>query len=107
MQNFKDALDFCKLKDLGFHGFPFTWCNRRSGNHNVWIRLDRGVATVDWILRFPTIRAHHLDCFHSDHKPVFLGLDSDLNRFYRKGRLFRFEAMWLKDSSCEGIIQTS
>lgn len=50
--------------------------------------LTGGVATVDWILLFPTIKAHHLDCFHSDHKPVFLGMDSDLNCFYRKGRPF-------------------
>ena len=66
MQGFRDALDFCGLKDLGFNGFPFTWCNRRPGDQNVWIRLDRGIATVDWILRFPTTRIHHLDVFHSD-----------------------------------------
>lgn len=29
MQSFHDALDFCRLKDLGFNGFLFTWCNRR------------------------------------------------------------------------------
>ena len=34
-------------------------------------------------------------------------MDSDLNHFYRKRRPFRFKAMSLKDSSCEGIIQTS
>ena len=39
MQSFRDALDFCRLKDLGFNGFPFSWCNRRPGDQNVWIRL--------------------------------------------------------------------
>ena len=24
MQSFRDALDFCRLKDLGFNGYPFT-----------------------------------------------------------------------------------
>ena len=47
MLGFCDALDFCKLKDLGYNGYPFTWCNRHLGNQNVWIQLDRGVATVD------------------------------------------------------------
>ena len=28
MQGIRDALDFCRLRDLGFNGFPFTWCNR-------------------------------------------------------------------------------
>ena len=35
MQSFRVALDFCRLKDLGFSGFPFTWCNRRPGAYNV------------------------------------------------------------------------
>ena len=35
-----DAIDFCGFKDLGFNGFPFTWCNRRPGDQNVWVRLD-------------------------------------------------------------------
>ena len=47
MLGFCDALDFCRLKDLGYNGYSFTWCNRRLGNQNVWIRLDRRVATVD------------------------------------------------------------
>ena len=35
MQGFRDALDFCSLKDLGYTGFPFTWYNQRPGDHNV------------------------------------------------------------------------
>ena len=53
MQNFRDALDFCRLKDLRFHGFPFTWCNRRPGNQNVWIRLDRGLLLLIRFFIFP------------------------------------------------------
>ncbi|XP_075663156.1 uncharacterized protein LOC142632674 [Castanea sativa] len=107
MQLFRDALDDCRLKDLGFNGYPFTWCNRKPGAHNVWIHLDRGVATVEWILRFPTSRIHHLDAFHSDHKPIFLCTNSELKRFYRRGRPFRFEVMWVKDDSCKKVIHDS
>ena len=107
MQGFRDALDFCGLKDIGFNGFPFNWCNRRPGDHNVWICLDRGIATVDWILRFPTTRIHNLDAFHSDHKPILLISDSEQKHFYRKGRPFHFEAMWLKNDSCEVVVRHS
>lgn len=100
-------MDDCRLKDLGFNDFPFTWCNRRPGDQNVWVRLDRGVASIDWILRFPATRIHHLEAFHSDHKPLLLVSDSELKRFYRKGRPFRFESMWLKDSTCEAVVQDS
>ena len=107
MQGFRDALDYCAFKDLGFNGFPFTWCNRRSGAHNVWIRLDRGVAIVEWILRFPTSHIHHLECFHSNHRLLLLISDVEQKRFYKKGRHFRFEAMWLKDKSCEDVVKQS
>lgn len=105
MQGFRDALDDCRLKDLGFSGFPFTWCNRRPSNQIVWARLDKGVANIKWILRFSAIRIHHLNAFHSDHKPLLLAVDSELKRFYKKGQPFRFESMWLKESSYEEVVQ--
>lgn len=40
MQEFHDALDYCGLKDLGYNGFSFTWCNQKPGIQNVWVRLD-------------------------------------------------------------------
>lgn len=107
MQGFQDALDYCGLKDLGFTGYPFTWCNRRPGNQNVWVRLDRGVAIVDWILHFSTARIHHLETFHLDHRPIILISDSEQKRFYRKGRPFRFEAIWLQDTTCEEVVVNS
>ena len=103
--SFRDALDYCRMKDLGFNGYPFTWCNRRSSDQNTWIRLDRDVATIDWILRFPTTRIHHLDAFHYDHKPLSFCPDSEYKRFYRRGKPFPFEAMWLKDLSSESVIK--
>ena len=107
MQGFWDALDYCGFKDLGFNGYLFTWCNRRLGDHNVWIRLDHGVATVDWFLQFPTSSVHHLECFHSNHRPILLISNAEQKRFYRKGRPFRFEAMWLEDRSCEDVVKQS
>ena len=65
------------------------------------------MASVEWILRFPLSRIHHLDAFHSDHKPLLLCLDPKFKRFYRKGRPFRFEAIWLNDNSCEDVIRDS
>jgi len=32
LQGFQDTLDYYGLKDLGFAGYPFTWCNRRQGD---------------------------------------------------------------------------
>ena len=107
MQGFREALEYCRLRDLGFNEYPFAWCNRRLGDQNVCICLDKGVALVEWILKFPSSQIHHLEAFHSNHKPILLYTDSEFKRFYIKGCPFRFEAMWIKDNSCEGIIKDS
>ncbi|KAK7842598.1 hypothetical protein CFP56_013670 [Quercus suber] len=62
---------------------------------------------MDWILRFPMSRIHHMECFHSDHKSILLISDAEQKRFYRKGGPFIFEAMWLKDKTCENVIKES
>ncbi|KAL5831728.1 hypothetical protein ACOSQ4_017082 [Xanthoceras sorbifolium] len=45
IKNFRFALDSCGLSDLGFSGPPFTWFNKRDGNHAIMERLDRFVGS--------------------------------------------------------------
>ncbi|KAK7853919.1 hypothetical protein CFP56_034166 [Quercus suber] len=80
-------------------------CNMRSGDQNVWIHLDCGIATVEWILCFPTTRIHHLDVFHSDHKAILLILDSEQQKFSRKDPevLFNMEEAAIRD---QDIVNT-
>ncbi|KAK7834646.1 hypothetical protein CFP56_024556 [Quercus suber] len=73
---------------------------------NIQIIKDRVVATVDWILKFPTARLHHLPGSSSDHKPLWLVSDDLQTRFNRAQKPFRFEAMWLKDERCEGVVHS-
>lgn len=37
MEAFKEALDNCGLRDLGFHGARWTWCNKRFGGVPTWV----------------------------------------------------------------------
>ena len=83
MQQFRDSLDFCGLKDLGFSGLPYTWSNRRFDGQMMWVRLDRAVASADWMLKFPSVRVHHVPGYSSDHKPIWLVSDDAHTRFYR------------------------
>jgi hypothetical protein len=48
MAAFRDCLQVCGLKDLGFSGTPFTYDNGRVGNSKVQVRLDRGLANDQW-----------------------------------------------------------
>ena len=83
MQDFKDCLDFCGPKDLGYSSLPFTWCNRRYNQSLVWVHLDRAVATIDWILKFPIAHFHHLLGSSFDHKPLWMVSDDVHAHFYR------------------------
>ena len=44
MRSFRECLDFCALKDLGYSGLPYTWSNRRFDGPMVWVRL-----TMHWL----------------------------------------------------------
>lgn len=40
MQEFRDVLDECGFKDLGYKGGKFMWCNGRREGYTIWERLD-------------------------------------------------------------------
>jgi exonuclease III len=101
MQLFRDALDDCGFVDLGFTGPKFTWSNNRPGDM-TWERLDRVVATSDWLLRFPSTRVYHLEGRWSDHKPIWVSSEPMV---LPKRRPFRFEEVWTSDQGCENVIE--
>ena len=101
--NFHDVLDHCRFVDSGFSGPDFTWHGRRRGEW-IWERLNRGIASYEWLTRFPTKRVKHLNCFTSDHRPLLLFLDGhkEYQKWHRKP--FRFEAMWIFDPECKEMV---
>ena len=49
MENFRQALEDCRLEDLGFVGDAFTWRNNhRKAEGYIKERLDRAVACAQW-----------------------------------------------------------
>lgn len=62
------------------------------------------MATPDWMLKFPSVRLHHLPGFSSNHKLIWLCSDDVQSRFFRPQRPFRFEATWLKYERCEEVV---
>ena len=49
---FRNVLDSCSLEDLGYRGYTYTWSNKRPGDANTKLRLDRAVATMEWRVNF-------------------------------------------------------
>lgn len=69
LKHFMDCMGFV---DLGYSGRNFTWTNRRSGLANIWERLDRCIANVQWRISYPNARVHHFSITNSDHVPLIL-----------------------------------
>jgi ribonuclease HI len=103
MQKFRDVIDECGFIDLGYRGSPFTWCNNRRGVSTTWLRLDRYMATNDWVLRFNSAVVFHLESSASNHKPIWLSPSAMQNPRHRK-KVFRFEDMWRSNPGCENTI---
>jgi hypothetical protein len=67
MMAFRNTLQLCGLSDLGFSGVPFTYDNKRRGNGNVKVRLDRAVADSNWRNLYSDYEVNHIVTPCSDH----------------------------------------
>lgn len=56
MEGFREAVAMCGFSDLGFIGLPYTWDNRQDDDHNVKVRLDRGLATDGFLDLFREVK---------------------------------------------------
>ena len=74
MEAFRDVFDECEFKDLGFVGGKYTWYRGTGGGNTIWERLDRVVATTDWLDMFPATKVVHLEYGSSNHKPLIIRL---------------------------------
>ena len=105
MQLFRDVIDECGFMDLDFVGPKFTWSRHFENGNSIWERLDRGLATNTWFLKFPGSRVYHLHCNSSDHCPIHVTFSDLVPSVHKK--VFRFEEMWLSHSGCEEIVHAA
>ena len=104
MQEFRDVLDECGFRDLGFEGVKFTWCNGHTDGFTIWERLDKAVATMDWLDKFPATKVVHLECGSSNHKSIFICLNGIPSH---RQKPWQFEYMWLEEDGCMDIVESA
>ena len=83
MHCFQGVPGILRLQGSWFFGSTIYVCDRRFDGNVIWVRLDRALATSDWVLKFPLVRLHHLSGFSLDHKPIWLCFDNIQSRFFR------------------------
>uniref|UniRef100_A0A803QMV0 Reverse transcriptase n=1 Tax=Cannabis sativa TaxID=3483 RepID=A0A803QMV0_CANSA len=108
INNFRKALDSCQLRDVGYEGSDYTWCNGRK-NDLIFERLDRVCGNLEWFDMFPSMKVRHLDRTNSDHCPLLLmEYDPHVKRHNttRWRTRFHFESAWAEDEECSNIVQS-
>ncbi|XP_074266052.1 uncharacterized protein LOC141588511 [Silene latifolia] len=103
MNNFRDAVDDCELRDVRFEGYPFTFDNGQVEGANRQCRLDRAMSTGEWMDMFPYAKLRHLGCEWSDHTPIKLILNGRFEHA-RGRRPFRFEQVWVGEEGSEEAV---
>jgi len=69
------AITQCRLNDMRFEGYPFTWSNKREDGSNIQCRIDRAMGNEDFVNRFSPIKVTHFPRFGSDHAAILIGLE--------------------------------
>ena len=72
MMNFIETINACGLRDLGYNGPKFTWNYEKADGVRIRERMDRALATLEWISLFPLAKLYHLSSSVSDHAPLVL-----------------------------------
>ena len=98
-------MDSCQLQDLRYREYLFTWNNKRLGEENTKIRLDRGVANGDWRVKFQMSTITPLSTHASYHLPIMLKVLSFQQQRQRHGKAFKFEEAWLLSNEYEETVK--
>jgi len=97
-----DFVDVFGMVDLGFLGNPYTWSNHRQEFDLIKERLDRSIATSQWIHFFLSYSVTHLPAHCSDHNPLLLDTSIPSPSLPRP---FRFKEFWTRDPTCGIVIE--
>ncbi|XP_019197363.1 PREDICTED: uncharacterized protein LOC109191234 [Ipomoea nil] len=102
IEGFNDVLEDCGLADLGMLGGRFTWVKGRGTESWVEERLDRVMATVDWLELHEDAVVRNIYAHTSDHCAIFLDINADQVR--QTARRFRFESAWMLEAGCTRVV---
>lgn len=91
------------MVDLGYRGSGFTWCRGKDPTSFIRERLDRFLASPQWVSLFPHAEVRHLPIYKSDLAPILPNSERrSMDNINEK--LFPFESFWLSNENCEKVF---
>ena len=105
IENFRSVVEECNFHDLGYSGPLYTWTNRRDGDNEVSVRLDRAFVTPNFLQHFPLAQVHHICMASSEHMVITVELAQNHTTTPRRKKRFHFEEHWTTIEDCESIIR--
>ena len=70
----------------------------------MYLRLDRALATLDWVDHDKEVKVHHLVESTFDHYALLI-TDANVVQKYPNRRKFQFEAIWTRREESKDNIQ--
>lgn len=107
IQGFRDAVDTCGLVDLGFKGRFWTFEKKVAGGTFTRVRLDRALGSTEWCSLFPSTGLTHITAATSDHGPIHLELNREIELKQGGSKIFRYEVAWETHENLKETILSS
>ncbi|XP_019242361.1 PREDICTED: uncharacterized protein LOC109222455, partial [Nicotiana attenuata] len=102
VDDFRHCINTCNLADLGFKGSIYTWWNGRSEEDCIFKRLDRCLGNMELQQTFPGLEITHLSKTGSDHCPMLLKCDIEVEPIKKP---FRFLNFWTKHENFKAVVK--
>ncbi|CAI9115392.1 OLC1v1016291C1 [Oldenlandia corymbosa var. corymbosa] len=101
IDEFNQCIEENNLMKIPSVGDDFTWGGTRATS---WVskNLDRILFSSEWMDVFPKVSIELLSFTTSDHSPLLLQFDAQLES---KPRSFRFQKMWLQRGEFKDLVQ--
>ncbi|XP_038695403.1 uncharacterized protein LOC119992679 [Tripterygium wilfordii] len=95
-----------KVGDLGFRGNKYTWSNRRGCPESfIKERLDRSLATVDWLVKWGSYQVEYINTISSYHSCQYVCWDDRVLRRGAHTKRFRYEPNLGAKEMCKQLVR--
>jgi hypothetical protein len=103
MVDFRKALDYTNLTDLGFEEPKFTWLNMQNSSKFIKERLDKALGNSKWLDFFQVVKVNVLAACTLDHVPLLITFQHLVQQ--RPPRRFWYDARWGKILAYKEVIK--